>query len=245
MQTKQFFPLISALLFMIFLVLNADAQTRTGTIKYKQTMFFEFENMPPNMPKSSDAYMQLKFNGVEALYEKDPDVKDDQSADASDGSRRWRRMRDRSKRILYSNTGTSSVVEQTGLMGKDFLISDSLKNLKWKISAGEQKSILGYTCMKATFKDSLRNIAVFFTPQMPLQHGPDNFGGLPGVILEVQSAQMHILATEMIAGTPVITPPTKGDKMTRAEFNRLREEKMKEQREMWGRGGNEVRVIRQ
>lgn len=245
MKLKQFLPHILSVIIVSACALTATSQTKAGTVKYKQTMFFEFENMPPNMPKSSDAFMQLKFNGAEALYEKDPDIKEDASADASDGSRRWRRMRDRSKRIIYSNTGTSAVLEQMGFMGKDFLISDSLKNLKWKISAGEQKSILGYTCMKATFKDSLRNIAVFFTPQIPLQHGPDNFGGLPGVILEVQSSQTHILATQIMTEAPEITPPAKGEKLTRTEFNKIREEKMKEQREMWGRGGNEVRVIRQ
>ncbi len=225
-------------------VSQTTSPTKGGTIKYTQTMYFEFENMPADMPKSNDAFMQLKYNTSESLYEKDPENKT-QADETQDGPRRWRRMRDRTKNIIYSNVDQSSVLEQTGLFGKDFLVSDSLKSLKWKISAGEQKNILGYICMKATFKDSLRNLVVYFTPQIPLKFGPDKFGGLPGIVLEVQSAQLHIIATQILTETPVITPPSKGDKVSRKEFDKIREEKMKEQREMWGRGGNEVRVIRQ
>jgi len=58
--------------------------------------------------------------------------------------------------------------------------------------------------MKASYKDSTTNIIVFFTPQIPLRYGPDKFGNLPGIILEVQSAQMHILATDFIKNNPEI-----------------------------------------
>lgn len=220
------------------------AQVNSGTIKYKHTTYFEFENMPADMPKSQEAFMRMSFNSNESLYEKDPDVKvtNDENENTP---RMFRRMRDRSNKIIYKNLESNSVLEQTGLFGKDFLVSDSIAAIKWKVSAGEQKVILGYTCMKAMFKDSLNNIVVFFTPQIPLRFGPDKYGNLPGVILEMQSAQTHIIATELSKDAPQITAPTKGDKMSRKEFDKIREEKMKEQREMWGRRGGETRIIRQ
>ncbi len=220
------------------------AQFTSGTIKYKHTTYFEFENMPADMPKSQEAFMRMYFNANESLYEKDPDIKE-ASTENENTPRMFRRMRDRSNKIIYKNLESNSILEQTGLFGKDFLVSDSIAAIKWKVSAGEQKVILGYTCMKALYKDSLNNIIVFFTPQIPLRFGPDKYGNLPGVILELQSAQTHIIATEVTKDMPEIKAPAKGDKMNRKEFDKIRDEKMKEQREMWGRRGGETRIIRQ
>lgn len=243
---KLSFPLIKAIIAILcFFNLSLGAQVAGGTVKYKHTTYFEFENMPADMPKSQESFMRLLFNNNESLYEKDPDVVVD-NTENENVPRMFRRMRDRSNRILYKNLEKEAVSEQIGFFGKDFLVSDSIAAIRWKVSAGEQKVILGYTCMKATFKDSTTNMVVFFTPQIPLRFGPDKYGNLPGLILEVQSAQTHIIATEIKTETPQITAPSKGDKMSRKEFNVLREEKMKEQREMWGnRRGNEVRIIRQ
>jgi len=220
------------------------AQVNAGTIKYKHTTYFEFENMPADMPKSQEFFMKMTFNTNESLYEKDPEVK--VSSDENDNTpRMFRRMRDRFNKIIYKNLESNSVLEQINLFGKDFLVTDSVAATKWKVSAGEQKVILGYTCMKAMYKDSVNNIVVFFTPQIPLRFGPDKYGNLPGIILEFQSAQTHIIATEILKTTPEIKAPSKGDKLSRNEFDKIREEKMKEQREMWGRRGGEPRIIRQ
>lgn len=239
------------LTFVILILASTSlaSQKQSGTIKYKHTTYIDTESMPANMqmdmPKSFDAFMQLKFNKTASLYEKDADHKEE--VDPNDNRpRMFRRMRERANRIIYKNIKESTVLEQTSLFGKDFLISDSLKSVKWKVSAGEQKVILGYTCMKATFKDSTNNLVVFFTPQLPVGFGPDKYGNLPGVILEVQSAQQHILATDVKLEESDVIPPSKGDKVTRKEFEKIKEEKMKEQREMWGgQRGGDVRIIRQ
>ena len=231
------------LIFTLFSVI-IQAQVTGGTIKYKHTVYFEFENMPPDMPKSSETFTRLLFNSNEAIYEKDPDVKIE--TEANDNTpRMFRRMRERSSKTNYTNLEKSISIEQLNLFGKDFLISDSIENIKWKVSAGEQKVIAGYTCMKASYKDSLSNVVVFFTPQIPKKFGPDKYGGLPGIILEMQSAQTHIIAIDIKTDVPVIKIPSKGDKMNRRDFEKMRDEKMKEMRQMGGGRGGEVRVIRQ
>ncbi len=234
--------------FTILLVLlsfsNINSQTSAGTIKYKHTVFFEFENMPADMPKSSESFTRLLFNGVESLYEKDPDIKIEVNENENT-PRMFRRMRERSNKTTYKNIEKVTVVESLNLFGKDFLIIDTIENFKWKVSASEQKVIAGYTCMKASYKDSISNIVVFFTPQIPKKFGPDKYGNLPGIVLEVQSAQTHIIATEVKLEAPEIKMPTKGDKMTKKDFEKLREEKTKEMRQMWGQRGGETRVIRQ
>ncbi len=222
----------------------AFSQITSGTVKYKHTVFIEFENMPADVPKSSDGFTRLLFNGNESIYERDPDIKVEVNEN-DNTPRMFRRMRERSNKTTYKNLEKGSMIENLNLFGKDFLIVDSIENFKWKVSAGEQKVIAGYTCMKASYKDSTSNIIVFFTPQIPKKFGPDKYGNLPGIILEVQSAQTHIIATEITTAATQIIIPSKGDKMTKKEFEKLREEKTKEMRQMWGQRGGEVRVIRQ
>jgi GLPGLI family protein len=67
-----------------------------------------------------------------------------------------------------------------------------------------------------------------------MPHGPSEFNGLPGIILEVQSADFHILAQQVTGEKAEISIPTDGEKITREDFNKLREEKIKERQEMWG-----------
>lgn len=243
-----------SLLFALLISLMAIGQSQSGIIKYKQTTYFDFENMPGNvgrqmpvdMPKSVDAFMQLSFNATESLYEKDADYKEEVNPN-DNTPRMFKRMRERSNKTIYKNSINGTSLEQISFFGKDFLVSDSIVPLKWKVSAGEQKVILGYTCMKATFKDSTNNLVVFFTPQMPVGAGPDSYSHLPGVILEVQSAQVHIIATEVKPNAVSINKPTKGTAMSKAEFTKVRDEKIKEQLEMRGtgpgRGG--MHIIRQ
>jgi GLPGLI family protein len=227
------------LLFKIFSTLSLVlfstvifGQMKEGIIKYKQTIYFEFENMPPDMPKSMESFHRLVLKNDESVYEKDPDVKPI-SSENDNTPRMFRRMR--SSKTTYKNLSLSKVIEQQNMFGKDFLVMDSIENFKWKISAGEQKVVAGYTCMKAFFKDSTNNFVVFFTTQIPKKNGPDKFGGLPGVILEVQSAQTHIIATEVInSPVPELLIPSKGDKMSRKEFTDMVKQKTEEMRQMWG-----------
>jgi GLPGLI family protein len=234
-------------LFLFLLILQSNYGQQQGVIKYKQTQYFEFENMPADMPKSNTEYKRMFFDETASRYEKDPDIKIEEAE--PEGQRGWmmRRFRNRSESVIYKNLEKEQILEQIGFFGKDFLVSDSISDMKWKVSAGEQKEILGYTCMKAILKDTSSNVLIaFFTPQIALPLGPDKYGQLPGVILEIQSAQTHIIATEVtLSDAPFnIDPPTKGDKKTRKEFNKLRDEKMQEQREMWGGRGGNMRIFR-
>lgn len=235
----------SLLPFLLLLLVSQIGYTQVneGIIKYKHTIYFETENMPPaaaaNMPKSVESFKKLTFTETISKYEKDPDVLETVTDDSENRSRMMRMFRDRSEKIFYKNLDEEIVLEQQGLFGKEFLISDTIHTFSWKLSAGEQKDILGYTCMKAIYKDSTENLIVYFTPQISVPFGPEKYGELPGMILEIQSAKNHYIATSIDTNkleTP-ITKPSKGEAIERKKFNKLRDEKIKEQREMWGNRG--------
>ena len=84
-------------------------------------------------------------------------------------------------------------------------------------------------------------VTAWFTPQIPVGTGPGEYGGLPGLILELNVDRTTILCSKIVMNpkeADAIEAPTKGDKVTREEYNLIVKEKTDEMRENWrGRGG--------
>lgn len=91
-------------------------------------------------------------------------------------------------------------------------------------------------------------ITAWFTPQIPVSHGPGEFYGLPGLILEVQSDKTSILCSKIVLNPNEgvkIKKPSKGTQVTREEFAKIAEDKMREMQEMYGgrqRGGGNFNI---
>lgn len=89
------------------------------------------------------------------------------------------------KNKIYHNNSNGLFKEN------EFLIIEPL-NQNWKLT-NESKIIDGYTCYKATNEYIVDNGKIFkhpviawFCPQIPIAIGPRGYGGLPGLILELQ-----------------------------------------------------------
>src|SRR5690606_13601200 len=83
-------------------------------------------------------------------------------------------------------------------------------------------------------------IVAWYTPQIPIQQGPGEFHGLPGLILEVQADRTSILCTRIVLNpkTPEeIKKPTRGQKVTQEEYQKIVKEKVEEMQEMYGGRG--------
>lgn len=84
-------------------------------------------------------------------------------------------------------------------------------------------------------------VVAWYTPQIPINQGPDDYWGLPGLILEVSADRTTILCTKIVMNPEEkeeIEKPEKGDEVTQAEYNEIITKKMQEMREMYGgRGG--------
>ncbi|WP_299834690.1 GLPGLI family protein [uncultured Tenacibaculum sp.] len=79
-------------------------------------------------------------------------------------------------------------------------------------------------------------VTAWYTPQIPVSNGPGEYWGLPGLILEINSGRTTILCTEVTLNPKEkkeIEPLTKGDEVTRDEYNAIVKKKMEEMREMW------------
>lgn len=175
------------------------------------------------------------------------------------------------------------------VFGKEFLIKDSLPNLKWVLTE-ETKKIGDYTCFKATAvkeasKSDFRNyrrkeekkkeettatekkdekktnffeeidlpkeitVTAWYCPEIPVSQGPDEYWGLPGLIMEVNDGKTVIMCSKLVMNVKEkteIKAPTGGDKVTQKEFDEIMIKKMKEMSEMGGqgRGGMQMRMGR-
>ena len=84
-------------------------------------------------------------------------------------------------------------------------------------------------------------IAAWYTPQIPVSHGPAEFGGLPGLILELTTDQRVLLCSKIVMNPEKkdeILMPTKGEKVTRNKYDEIIKFKMEEMRSMRGGRGN-------
>ncbi len=72
-------------------------------------------------------------------------------------------------------------------MGDKYRYTVDMGDLKWEL-ADSVKNILGYDCQLATTDYHGRKWIAWFTPDIPVQDGPWQLCGLPGLILEAASA---------------------------------------------------------
>ena len=86
-------------------------------------------------------------------------------------------------------------------------------------------------------------VTAWYSPEIPVNQGPENYWGLPGLILEVNDGKTSILCSKIVMNSKDkvdIKPATKGKQVTQAEYDEIVKKKMEEMKEMYGgkgRGG--------
>ncbi len=149
--------------------------------------------------------------------------------------------------IMYKNVKENRYTNKTEIFGKMFLIKDSLTNRNWKLGK-ETKNIGEYTCFKATFKEDIttqtisdkneietveneRITTAWYTPQIPVNNGPADFFGLPGLILEINDGDLTLVCSKIVLNPSEkvkMVEPTKGKVVTQKKFDEIMDKKSKE-----------------
>jgi len=206
----------------------------------------------------------LTFDKTKSIYQQEERL----DAPGSGGGRGWGRMWASGGGPVYKDIASKKSIQSTEFMGKKFLISNDQDKIKW-VMQKEQKMIGNYLCFKATAQvskpktmtsvwrnsekqnDSIKDssvdeleqeysiITAWYTPQIPVTHGPAQYGGLPGLILELTTDNTVMLCTKVVMNPEKriqISEPKKGEFVSRTEFENIVEVKTKEMRDMW-RGG--------
>jgi len=158
--------------------------------------------------------------------------------------------------IFFKDIKNKKIINKKETFGKIFLIKDTLAVYNWKLEK-ETKMIGKHFCLKATTQVAKKNtrfmrfskkseedstkikqpkmmeVTAWYTPEIPVNNGPKEYHGLPGLILEVNAGQLQILCTKIVLNTKEkeITPPTKGTVITQKEYDKIMTKKMEEMRE--------------
>jgi GLPGLI family protein len=256
---KRTFTILSIFLCLGLGLQTAFAQGFTGRAYYKSSskisISMDSTKMAPeqmaqiqaSLKKQMEQNYVLSFNQTESTWKKEESLGGG-PATASAGGAVFMVASSGEGSTLYKDAAGNYLQEQE-MMGKEYLIKDKAEPFEWELSE-ETKKIGNYTAQKASFtkivdskrfstgmtemenvKDTL-HVTVWFTPEIPVSHGPEYYFGLPGLILEVQN-QGRTLICEKIELNPsadpvVIERPSKGKEMTQVEFRVIEEEGMKQ-----------------
>jgi len=256
---KRTFTILSIFLCLGLGLQTAFAQGFTGRAYYKSSskisISMDSTKMAPeqmaqiqaSLKKQMEQNYVLSFNQTESTWKKEESLGGG-PATASAGGAVFMVASSGEGSTLYKDAAGNYLQEQE-MMGKEYLIKDKAEPFEWELSE-ETKKIGNYTAQKASFtkivdskrfstgmtemenvKDTL-HVTVWFTPEIPVSHGPEYYFGLPGLILEVQN-QGRTLICEKLELNPsadpvVIERPSKGKEMTQVEFRVIEEEGMKQ-----------------
>lgn len=256
---KSLLPILLIVFFLCLGVQSSFAQGITGRAYYKSSSSFSIKMDSTKMAPEQMAQIQaslkkqmeqnyvLSFTQTESTWKKEESLGGG-PATAAAGGAVFMVASSGEGSTLYKNV-TGNYLQEQEMMGKEYLIQDKVEPYEWVLSE-ETKKIGNYTAQKASFtkivdskrfstgmtemenvKDTLQ-VTVWFTPEIPVSHGPEYYFGLPGLILEVQN-QGRTLICEKIELNPsaepvVIERPSKGKQMTQAEFRVVQEEGMKQ-----------------
>ena len=196
----------------------------------------------------------LYFNKVESVFTEDYRLDAISGATDSWGS-------NFSRGEQYKNISDTILVQSQEFYGKKFLVQDSLQKFQW-VMTKETKLIGNYLCFKAittvptndlnwfnfSWNDiqesnevnevAMTSVEAWYTLQIPIGHGPAEYWGLPGFILEVSAGTNTILCSEIIINPKdriEIQAPNKGEITTIDKYRETVRSKMQEMRNGFSR----------
>lgn len=206
----------------------------------------------------------LNFNKVASIYKEEQKLTQSEGGPGGGGpggGMRFMMMGGSTTGNYYKNTSTKTSTKENEFSGKNFLVKDNLVSYNWKMEQ-ETKMIGNYLCFKATTivemaekkafnfrrpedrkeeekepeKPKMESVIVtaWYSLDIPVNHGPGDYWGLPGLILEISYGETNIMCTKIVMNPKEktnIEEPSKGKEVTDAEYNTIVEEKTKEMQE--------------
>ena len=207
------------------------------------------EQMEAQMRKMFQKTFTLDFTKSESMYKEEQEL-DAPKVPSSNGCVMVMSFGGGGTDVLYKNISENRMANKKELLGKVFLIKDNLVAYDWELT-GETKNIGNYTCYKAVYEREEESIEInmidgevneekvtkkttlvaWYTTDVQVSNGPNNYGGLPGLILEVNDGDLTIVCSEIILNpkeVKEIKEPIKGKIVTRKKFAEISLEKTKE-----------------
>lgn len=172
--------------------------------------------------QSSDIKFNLLFEGTKSMFK----IEEEMESDYSNMGKSYSETIV-SKGSYYSDLTQDLTIRKVEFYGETFLISSKPSNNKWKLQA-DQKKIGKYNCFKATTNKVISNqkgdfnfeIVAWYTPELPISHGPKGYNNLPGLILELKDAHFtfYVSKISLSENRDLEIYPFKGKAISEKEF---------------------------
>lgn len=114
-------------------------------------------------------------------------------------------------------------------------------NFSWGELRAAKKETDSTNVQSAAPEVNMTEIEAWYTPQIPVSHGPGEYWGLPGLILEVSAGNTTILCSKIVMNPEEkikIEAPRKGKEISKSEYKVTISGKMQEMRNNRGRPRN-------
>jgi GLPGLI family protein len=227
---------------------SVSAQVKEGTIIYQRKVDvyrrMQDENMKSMVPQFDTSRMQLLFSDNASIFKKIPKEKDIRDEAGDDGTRVFINMGGPDNET-YKDFASEKIIELRELGPKKYIIEDSLRKQSWKLE-DDTKKVAGYNCKKAITKNmEKKDVIAWYSEDIQCPSGPEQYGGLPGVILELNVNDGEIIFSAVDINTKdfdkkLVKAPTSGKKVTRKEFQKMVDDQFGPN----PNGGPMIRIIR-
>lgn len=249
---KTLIYLFVSILMLNFSTLDLKAQDiKGGVVKYRQNIKYDFEKIfnlkgkkNPEvqiwlaaLPKNSVHKKALYFTDEAALYQEvpgaEPGMDKESQMRLQQALAKAAYVKKPSPELekVYYDFVKNEIIRQVEFMTRYFQICGSTENRDWRL-INKRVKILEFNCMGAELTKGDNTVRAWFTPEIPVPAGPDEFYGLPGLILAVEINGEYAFIAESIELTPpekdLLSKKGKGKEISRDEFNKIVEDKIKE-----------------
>ena len=196
----------------------------------------------------------LSFNKEESLF-----IEEDQLDAISGATDSWGKNFAPGKQ--YKNVKSNTQLQEQEFYGKKFLVNDVLQTIDWKLESDTKNignytcfkatasiptdQLTWYSFSWDNLKETddteidstqpkdvkMTLVEAWYTPQVPVRHGPLEYWGLPGLILEVSADNTTMLCSKLVLNPDEvieIEAPSKGKEVTKLEYRTIINNKMVE-----------------
>jgi GLPGLI family protein len=189
-----------------------------------------YQRMKSSTPQFNVTYFDLLFDTTKSIYEPGRELEN--------APKGYNGNNPAADNIILTDFSAQKVKGVKNVFEQKFFVRDSIRKIDWKVK-DEIRTIAGYKCRKAVGRicDSVYVVA-FYSEDIVTGGGPEMFGGLPGMILELAIPRLHTTWTadkiELLTPKETdFTIPEKGKKVNEKELFETIQTSLKD----WGKWG--------
>lgn len=208
--------------------------------------------------KATEKKFVLTFNKVEAMYEEEQELEKPKvsgettiSISFTGAGKKYINIKDKKTIVEEQMFGKEFLINEPIVENPDWKLIDETKKIgdytchkaEMIVAVTEREKQAYKTYLEKTAKKPKSSllgamdepkdkvVIAWYTPEIPVNLGPSNYWGLPGLILEVNEEKVILLCSKVTLNnksTFKIKPPTTGKTVTQKEFDAI-EKKKREQ----------------